>query len=561
MGYKAKRNTLLGFFAKRNGGSIFLVIVFGLLANGILILIPISIGKYYSLLFQGTSRRGAILDVFPEAWVGKLPNFLYFFFALIFVWMVATFMQRFLTAKLGEVLVRDLREKLFAHQLAVQMKTYDATGFGKYLLRYSGDMNSIKRFLTAGIIRFSIDFLLIVMAIVAMLLTNVFLTLIIAAGIGLILIIVFFLNRVIYKISLELRNKKSGLLSFVSSRLPALLTIKMLNRGQVEVNAFNKRSKKIYALGVRYQLVNNAISAAIPGVLYATIGVLLCVIYWCQAYENQIQGDHLLSFILLFITVQPVFRRVLKTPSQWKLGNISFEKYFNVLQLPTEKTEQEAREFIFKRGKIVFKNVSFSYADDGNVLSNLNFTITGGTTTMLRMGSGLPKSTLIKLITGVYTPTQGSILIDGQKLDQRDFKHIRRSIAVLSEDIPLLGRTVFEACSYSKSRSKRKRTEEVLNALQKELPEELKMTLDQKIGERGEKLNVVQKQLLIATRCFLVNKPIVLIESISKMENNPAFQEVIQGISELQHANKTIVFFEDQPCEQVVNLIKEHHEI
>lgn len=538
---------LLWRFLAKNWYTLAYTLFFGLIANVFTILIPISISKYYSILFETNSNRAFILDIFPDNWVNILPNFLWFFLGLIFCWIFFTFLQRFNTGVLGEKFIRSIRESLFNHQMAIHMTSYDATGFGKYLLRYSGDMSSIRNFLTVGIVRFIIDLLLIIMAFIAMFWVNWMLTLIVLAGTILVYLTVIIINKTLYKVTLKNRNRKSGLLSFVSSRLPLVLTIKGFNRHTVEVNKFNIRSRKIYMNGIRFQRVYNLVGVIVPGMLYLTLFAILATVYYYKKADVDLHREHLLGFILLFITVLPVFRRLIRVSSVWKVGDISFEKLQAVFNLKPDSNASDSANFRYKRGNIEFKNVTFAYSDESvNLLDDFSLYIQGSKVNIVYQSNGLPKSTMIKLILGIYAPTIGTIKIDGQKINKVNLKSLKRRISILSEDFPLLGDTVFEASAYNTKDKYRSELQLLLDKLQMGLPEETKLTLDNKIGERGLKLNEYQRQIVFCLRCFMSNKPIILIENFSKYASNPSFEHMHAILKEYESKNKTIVFFESK---------------
>jgi ABC-type multidrug transport system fused ATPase/permease subunit len=559
---KPKTKGILWHFISVHWIAFAYTLLFGVIANVFTILIPISISKYYSILFETNSNRAFILDVFPGSWVNSLPNFLWFFLGLIVCWMFFTFLQRFNTGLLGERFVKSIRESLFAHQLTVQMTSYDATGFGKYLLRYSGDMTSIRNYLTLGIIRFIIDLLLVVLAFIAMFWINWMLTCIVLGGIVLIYFVVILINKTLYKVTLTNRNRKSGLLSFVSSRLPLVITIKGFNRQTVEVNNFNVRSRKIYKMGVRFQWVYNLVGVIVPGMLYLTLLAILITVYFYKKSAVNLHMEHLLGFILLFITVLPVFRRLIRVSSIWKVGEISFEKLQSVYNLKKDPSHVDAPIFRFKRGNIEFNQVNFAYSDDtGNVLDDFSLSIQGSKVNVVCQSTGLPKSTLIKLLIGIYTPITGSIKIDGQKVNRVHPKSLKRRISILSEDFPLLGDTVFEASAYNLSDENRQHLQVLLDEIQDGLPEETKLTLDYKIGERGRKLTEHQRQIVFCLRCFMTNKPIILIENFSKYASNPAFNSMRKTLKRYAQQNKTVVLFESKPSHLLDDLNPVIHEL
>jgi hypothetical protein len=101
----------------------------------------------------------------------------------------------------------------------------------------------------------------------------------------------------------------------------------------------------------------------------------------------------------------------------------------------------------------------------------------------------------------------------------------------------------------------------LLDKLQIGLPEETKLTLDNKIGERGLKLNEYQRQIVFCLRCFMTNKPIILIENFSKYASNPSFDQICTILKEYENKNKTIVFFESKQSNLIDDLNPVIHEL
>ena len=170
-----KKKLILDFIVQRSW--LFLItIFFGIISNLLTILIPVSIGKYYDLLFYFNSKRSAILNYFPESWQNDIPAFLTFFLVMVLLRIVFNFNQRYWTNYLGERFTKEIREDLFEKQLRVEMNIYETSGISKYLLRYSGDLSSIRGFLTIGIVRFIIDIMLLCVALIALFILNIQLT-------------------------------------------------------------------------------------------------------------------------------------------------------------------------------------------------------------------------------------------------------------------------------------------------------------------------------------------------------------------------------------------------
>ena len=411
-------------------------------------------------------------------------------------------------------------------------------------MRYSGDLKSLQNYVTRGIIRATSDMVLLCLAVIVMFWLDWTAAAVVTGGITFVVLAVYLLNKWLYNVSVKRRNTRSGLLAFVNERLGAVLSIKSFNKEVTEQGKFEKRSSKLYASGVEYQAVYNAIFTLVPGLLYAALGVALWLI--SKQETSGLNEGALLAFILLFITVLPVFRRMLRVPSTWKVGNISFDKLLKILYLSSEKDRTHRVKFNYKGGEIELRNVGFSYGSS-KVFSNLSVHAKPKTTGLIKAEPGFGKTTLIKLMMGIYEPETGTVKVDGQDVATLDLKTLRKHITVVSNEFQLFGRTVFEAISYSRKDEKKAPTQAMLDRLQNGLPERQKLTLDDKTGELGANLSQSQRKLMQYARAFLTGKSILLIESPFEALSEIVGQNINQLLSERQGEITLVLLDSSEP--------------
>lgn len=505
------KNSIITSFLLANKGRVLLTFLSALFANVLTLLLMISIGKYFELLFDYNATRAQVLDIFPSTFFDTVPHFMVFFGVLVGLRFVFYFLERFQTGVLGERLVRSLREQLFEHQLYLNMRIYDQDGTGKYLLRYSGDLKSVQNYVTKGIIRFASDAALLVLAMSTILWLNPQLVWPFLICIAAILIITALLNRSLYNVSVKRRDTRSGMLSFVSSRLNAMLSIKSFNKERPELNKFKRRSERLYNHGVNYHRIYNLIFSGIPMLLYVLLGAVLWTTYNHQQLYGEISETALLGSILIILSMMPIFRRTLRVSVVWKIGNISFNKLIAILRLEQEENRSNP-DLELENGAVKLKNLDFGFESAKPLFKALDLAFKPGEINVVQGKIGQGKSSLIKLLLGIYTPDSGVITIDDKDLANSNPKSIRRNIAVVSDDWPLLGKTVFEAISYSRKSEKRIGAEKMLNQLQESMPKKLHLTLDDTIGNQGAKLSKGQKKLLNYARALLTKKPILVID-------------------------------------------------
>ena len=285
------------------------------------------------------------------------------------------------------------------------------------------------------------------------------------------------------------------------------MTIKVFNREAIEEKSFVKRSDKLYRLGQQYQLWYSIIQALLPAFSYLLLLAIMGYIYYASNTQNN--GSTLLVFVMLIISLMSIIKRLLNVNTVWQSGHISMEKVHEMLQpLTTNKNNlTELNELIITNGQVVFDNLSFAYKPNKPLLQNLSLVVQANTLVWIKGKQGAGKSTFFELLLHLYTPNSGRVLIDGQDISELTGKSVRREVTLVSNDVPLLGNTVFEAISYSRADDKREKAQALLQKIGF-----VDLDLDDKIGESGKQLSAGQRKLLIIARALLTNKKIILLD-------------------------------------------------
>lgn len=525
---------------KENPGLAALAVISGFCYNIFTVLVPIAIGRFYEFNFEFSSvRLKLFFSGFPFIYNNSFNAFLILFIGIILIRFLFEYANRYVIGILRERFSKSLREQLFVHQLRVHTTIYDEKGIGRYLLRYSGDLKSVQNYLTQGIFRFAQDMLLIAILLVVIGYYSVNMALIILTFIVCAFGFIFFMNLVLYRISVERRNRRSGMLAFVNNALRSILSIKVFNKNVPFENRYNKRSLKLLDIGVKYQQITALINAIIPFITYLMVGITMFYIYSLKNSGVDFDRSAFLILILLIISFLSIFRRILTVNIVWKLGNISFEKLIVVFMLKTESTSNIRKIKIYEEA-IVFKNVFY------NNESPFNLKIEPYSISYLKSSAGSGNSlTFIKLLLKIYSPSEGVIYFGKYAADKLSEKAIRKQITVVSGKIPLDGNTVFEAISYSRNPEKKSQCEKVLNELQQFVPKSQQLTLGSKIGEQSNGLNDSQKQLLLWCRALLANKPIWILHFPFDYINENLKKHLLQKILDWKE-KKTIIFIDEE---------------
>ncbi|WP_109433987.1 MULTISPECIES: ABC transporter transmembrane domain-containing protein [Aquimarina] len=532
-------------FGRKNITLVIFAFLMGLCYNILTIMIPISIGKFYELSFGFSSHRLAAFKFIPFMDAPDFSSFLVFFFSLVLLRLVFEYFNRYGIALVGERFTKRLREQLFINQLQLTMGVYDNKGIGKYLLRYSGDLKSIQNYMRNGLIRFLQDVFLLLIVVIAIGYFDVYLALIIAGCIFISSILLWLINKALYEVSLDRRNSRSGMLTFVNTRLRGILTLKAFNKYQPEEKRYQKRSDHLYTIGKRYAKIVSLLQAIIPAITYAMLGIIMLYVFISAKNPDKIlSGSSLLVLILLIISILPVLRRSLRVSIVWKLGEISFSKLIDIFSLPKENQLPFAH-LVLNQEEIVFKDVYFGYPNASKpVFKNFGLSISAKSTTLLQGRSGTGKSTFIRLILKLMSPSKGSISIGNRCCSELSEKTIRKNIAIVSKDFPLYGKDVYEAVVYNRKDRSKEKAELLLEHLQQHEDKQNQLQLESKIGDLGANLTSGQQKILMYCRALLTKKPILILEEPLKELNIKTQQLILQLLKSIQDQT-TLILLDD----------------
>ncbi len=494
-------STLLKPFIRNNKVLMISSIATGLLNNVFTLLLTLTIGKFFDDAFAYHTNKGRILSLLGLHLDKNLFHFFLFFAALIFAKLIVGWADAYFTALNGESLSKQLREKLFEKQLYQGYASFQQKETGKYLLRYSGDMRSMQNMLTKGVIGFIKDILFIITGVFFLIqLQPVLAATFLLFVLSLILLTMVF-DKKLKRLTTEKRDIQSNILSFVTTRLLSLRSVKAFNKEAVELSRFNKRSAINYQLAKQYHIINSFILSSAPVVLYVS---LLLTLFATTISSAQVKGGVLLSYVLLTILLFPSLKKIIKIRTTWQSGNLSAKKLQKIFDMPAE--DNGAERLKGHINSITISEVN-NDATEGDEQEKVYQTMLRGKLYFMDHERG---HSLMQLVTGISQPNARNIFINDTDITKLSKKSVRRKIAVSADGFPLYGRSVYEAIAYGKNIEKRQQVKELLHALL--FSDDIFIDIDQPIGMHANKLRPDQKKILLHARALLTGKQVLFFE-------------------------------------------------
>jgi subfamily B ATP-binding cassette protein MsbA len=229
--------------------------------------------------------------------------------------------------------------------------------------------------------------------------------------------------------------------------------------------------------------------------------------------------------------------------ANYKRGMAVLERVEEILRADEKIIQVENAVSIkdFKH-QIEYKNVSFSYNNEVNVIDNLSLIIKKGESCAIAGASGSGKSTLIDLLPRFYDVTAGEILIDGINIKNFVIEDLRSLFSIVNQDIVLFNDTIYNNIVYGMKKvplEKVKEAAKAANAL--EFIEALPQQFDTVLSDRGLSLSGGQRQRLSIARAFLRNAPILILDEATSALDIESGKKVHQAIDVLMKGQTVII--------------------
>ena len=451
----------------------------------------------------------------------------------------------------------DLRSQLYAHIQRLPLPWFDNRATGDIMTRLIEDVTSVERVLIDGIEQGSVAILQILVVSGLMLAYSPSLTLAALAPIPFLAA-----GALVYTLTARSRYRKqrkavSALNSLLHDNIAGIRQIKTYTSEGREHTRFDAASDKVRRATLT---VMKAWAFYQPGMEFlSSCGLLIVAAFGTlQVLGGQMEIGALVAFFVLTRYLYEPVGRLHQLNQIFQSGRAAGERVFEILDSDPENDEGAERPCHAIRGQVAYHDVSFSYDPNLPVLHDVNLEAKAGEMIALVGPTGAGKSTIVNLLVRFYEFTGGNIRIDGIPLRDIPKHHLRSNIAVVTQESFLFNGTTAENLRIGKPDATEEEIWEALRAANAEdfirrLPE----GLHARLGERGVKLSVGEKQRLSIARALLKNPPILILDEATAsvdttterliqealdhlMENRTSFV-IAHRLSTVRHADQILV--------------------
>jgi ABC-type multidrug transport system fused ATPase/permease subunit len=500
-GFLRRRHTLFAFLRLRWRAALWACLL-DFVANCCLVAQSLLLAQAVALQFGFRSFRGSLLGL-QHLGQGPLLGVL---MAVILAKCLLDVARERGRGRLAEDFAHALRIRAFAQHLRADLQHHEGRDRGNSLLRFSGDLGGVQRLLSRGVLQFVADLGLLLLGLGLIAVFDPRLALLAAAWVLLAMGLGHLFNRRLRHIEARRRGKKSVLLASVNAALGQLASIQALNRSTRAEQDFGRKAERVRRLGHRYHHWA-AWQAALPPFFAQT---LLLLVLAGGSYTG-LSGAALFAVVLVLMSWRSPLARLLRVGLVWKKGFLSLEKFDALLRAPQAA---DGAVVLQKKGPhhLRLHDVSLTLAGK-TLLPTQHFELGMGQWHSVTLPTGGGKTTLTKLLAGLYAPTQGSIEWDGQPLAELNRQALRRQLAFVSDAFPLTGRTLLDALSPSGQAEALADTERAFRDFQALFPRVLGgVEARQKLEGRALLLSSGQQRLLQCLRAVLAKRPFWVLD-------------------------------------------------
>lgn len=471
--------------------------------------------------------------------------------------------QSWLTASVGQFVMRDLRNALFTHVQSMPIRFFSETRTGEIQSRLTNDVSGVQSVVSDAAANLASSIAIVASTLVAMTLIDWRLTAVSLCVAPLFLYLTSKASAARRKASAEVQTALADLTSIAEEHLSVggALLAKSFGRSEAGAERFTKRSGELATLQLRQALtgrwvgvVVQVVFSGIPALVYFAAGSLAAA----GASDAPTIGD-----IVAFTTLQSrlFFPLASLLGLQVEIGGslALFERIFAYLDLVPEIVDAPnavGLRRIDVHGKVAFNDVAFRYPEpprakgaakrDTFGLGGIAFTVQPGTLTALVGPSGSGKSTILSLIPRFWDVQSGSVQLDGLDVRSIKLQSLGEMIGVVTQETHLLHASIAENLRYARPDASDAEMWAALDgASLASRVHELPSGLDTIVGERGYKLSGGERQRLAIARVLLKDPPILLLDeatsaldSVSERHVQAALERAMQGRTTIAVAHR-----------------------
>lgn len=439
-------------------------------------------------------------------------------------------------------IVQQLRIDVFTKVQALGLKYFDQTPTGSIVSRVTNDTEAIKDMFVTVISTFIQSGCLLIGIFIAMFILDIRLALFCVIIIPFLIFVMVLYRKLSSRFYLDMRERLSQLNAKLAESLQGMSIIQVFRQEQRLRQEFGRINELHYRAGMKKIKIDGLLLRPAINLIYTIALIIVLNFFGLTSFQQKIE----IGVIYVFVNyLDRFFEPVNQMMQRLPLFQQAIVAGVRVFRLLDEKALAPAQKsgtgLTISKGRIEFKNVSFSYDGNRDVLKNISFTANPGETVALVGHTGSGKSSIINLLMRFYEYNRGDILIDGESIRNFSKQELREKMGLVLQDPFLFYGTIKDNIRLHNKAIRDEQVEEAARFVQAHhFIEQLEDGFDHKVVERGGAFSSGQRQLIAFARTMAANPKILVLDEATANIDTETEEAIQKALAKMRQGRTTI---------------------
>lgn len=496
-------------------------------------------------LAVGQGLRILVDDGFADGDPVQLDRALAALIGLAIVLSVGTFARFYLVSWLGERIVADLRNAVFARVVSLHPGFFEVTRTGEVLSRLTTDTTLLQSIIGSSASMALRNLLALTGGLVMLVITNAKLAGLLMLVVPAIVVPIVLIGRRVRKLGRESQDRVADVGAFAEESFAAIRTVQAFTHEAEDRTRFGGEVAAAFSTAIRRIRLRGLLSSVVILLVFSSVGFVLWV-GGNDVMAGRMSPGELAAFIFYGVTVAFSVGIISEVYGELLRAAGATERLIELLEAEPEIRAPDAPQPLPwpAEGRVAFDAVTFRYPSrpDTSALDGLSLSVAPGETVALVGPSGAGKTTVFQLLLRFYDPAAGRVLVDGVDARAADPTDLRRRIALVSQDPVIFAASAMENIRYGRPEAT---DAEVIAAARDAAAHDFISALpegyDSFLGEKGVRLSGGERQRVSIARALLRDPAILLLDEATSALDAENERLVQNALDRLMRGRTTLV--------------------